>query len=117
EQKKYNIHGGIGHGAKLNGEGPLYTSGKFAAMPANLNGPAYLNMSEGKIYYAIMYGKNMMGSYSSQLKEKDRWAIVAYIKQVQSENGGAPFTLGTDTVKPASVAVVASDTAAKAVTH
>lgn len=92
-QRKYDIYCGICHGANLNGEGPLYTSGKFAAMPANLMGDDYKSMSQGKMYYAIMYGKNMMGSYSSQLKEKDRWAIVAYIKKVQSENGGEPFTL------------------------
>ncbi len=92
-QRKYDIYCGICHGQKLDGEGPLYTSGKFAAMPANLMGDAYKSMSQGKMYYAIMYGKGMMGSYSSQLSENERWAIVAYIKKVQSENGGAPFTL------------------------
>jgi len=97
-KRLYNIYCGICHGTDLNGEGPLYTSGKFASMPANLkSGAAYLTMTPGKMYYAIVYGKNMMGSYASQLDVHQRWAVVAYIKQVQSKNGGAAFTMGEGT--------------------
>ncbi|MNE70072.1 hypothetical protein D3C80_1658380 [compost metagenome] len=95
----YNIYCGVCHGDKLDGNGPLYKdgSGPFAAAPANLKGgPAYLTMSIGKMYYAIVYGKNMMGSYASQLNVKQRWQVLAYIKQVQSKNGGAPFTLAAE---------------------
>lgn len=98
-KRLYDIHCGVCHGAKLNGNGPLYNDGNgpYAAAPANLqNGPAYITMSIGKMYYAIMYGKNMMGSYASQLNEKQRWQVLAYIKKVQSENGGAAFTLAAD---------------------
>jgi hypothetical protein len=34
-----------------------------------------------------------MGSYASQLDTKQRWKVVAYIKKVQSENGGEAFTM------------------------
>jgi hypothetical protein len=47
------------------------------------------------MYATIKYGKNAMGSYASQLDIKQRWMIIAYIKKVQSENGGDPFTMGT----------------------
>jgi mono/diheme cytochrome c family protein len=53
-------------------------------------------MSEGRIYHGIVYGKNAMGSYASQLDTKQRWQVVAYIKKIQSENGGAPFTMVSD---------------------
>lgn len=93
----FNIYCGICHGTDLDGQGPLYTSGKFASMPANLkSGAAYLTMPAGKMYYAIMYGKNMMGSYAAQLDVHQRWMVIAYIKKVQSENGGAPFTMGVN---------------------
>ena len=95
-KRLFNIYCGICHGTDLDGNGPLYTSGKFASMPANLkSGAAYLTMSPGKMYYTIMYGKNMMGPYSAQLDVHQRWAVIAYIKKVQSENGGAAFTMGT----------------------
>lgn len=92
----YDIYCGICHGQKLDGQGPLFTSGKFVAMPANLMGPNYVNMPVGQIYYAIKYGKNMMGSYASQLNIKQRWQVIAYIKKMQADNGGAAFTMGAD---------------------
>jgi len=91
----YNIYCGICHGTALDGNGPLYSSGKFAAMPANLVGGAYLKMPEGQIYAAIKYGKNMMGSYASQLDPMQRWQVIAYIKKQQAGAGGDAFALGT----------------------
>ncbi len=90
----YNIYCGICHGNKLDGQGPLYTSGKFSSMPANLKDGKYKDMPVGTMYAAIKYGKNMMGSYASQLNQKQRWMVIAYIKKVQAEDGGNPFTLG-----------------------
>lgn len=109
----YNIYCGICHGAALDGSGPLYTSGKFAAMPANMvsGGDYYTFMPPGRIYHAIVYGKNMMGSYSSQLNEKERWQVVAYVKQIQSQNGGDPFTMGQDGDIAAPQAAAQQDTA------
>lgn len=93
-KRLFLIHCAICHGEQMDGNGPLYTSGKFAAMPANLkSGEKYLKFSQGRIYHAIVYGKNTMGSYASQLDTKQRWKVVAYIKKVQSENGGSPFTM------------------------
>ncbi len=92
-KRLYLIHCGICHGEKLDGQGPLYTSEKYIAAPANLIGANYVNFTQGKIYHAIMYGKNMMGSYASQLDARQRWQVIAYIKSVQAENGGAAFTM------------------------
>ena len=114
-KRLFLIYCGICHGEQMDGNGPLYSSGKFAAMPANLkSGEKYLKMSQGRIYHAIMYGKNAMGSYASQLDTKQRWQVVAYIKKVQSENGGEAFTMikssGSDTMKAAPVMVSADST-------
>lgn len=92
-RRLYMIYCGICHGDKMDGNGPLYASGKFAAMPANLIGEKILKFSQGQIYHAIVYGKNMMGSYAAQLDTRQRWQVVAYIKKVQSENGGEAFTM------------------------
>lgn len=106
----FDIYCGICHGQKLDGNGPLYNggNGKFAAAPANFKDAKYLNMHEGVMYAAIKFGKNMMGSYASQLDQKQRWMVIAYIKKVQSENGGAPYTFGTSATvaKDSSVAMV-----------
>ena len=65
-------------------------------------------MPVGQMYAAVKYGKNMMGAYGSQLDIKQRWMVLAYIKKVQSENGGDAFAFGTTTPAPV------TDTAAKA---
>lgn len=107
----FNIYCGICHGTALDGQGPLFTSGKFASMPANLKDAKYLHMSVGNMYAAIKYGKNMMGSYASQLDVKQRWQVIAYIKKVQAGSGGDAFTMGKTTGE----AIVAmADTTAKA---
>lgn len=92
----FNIYCGICHGQNLDGNGPLYNegNGKFAAAPANFKDPKYLHMPVGQMFAAAKYGKNMMGSYASQLDIKQRWMVIAYIKKVQSENGGDAFTFG-----------------------
>jgi mono/diheme cytochrome c family protein len=93
-KRLYDIYCGICHGQKLDGQGPLFASGKFASMPANFKDGKYLGMSVGQMYAAVKFGKNAMGSYASQLDVKQRWQVIAYIKKVQSENGGAAFAMG-----------------------
>jgi mono/diheme cytochrome c family protein len=107
-KRLYNIYCGICHGTGLDGNGPLYKegNGKFAAAPANFKDAKYLHMPVGQMYAGVKYGKNMMGSYASQLDVKQRWQVIAYIKKVQSENGGEPFTLGVaEALKDTAVAV------------
>jgi mono/diheme cytochrome c family protein len=108
-RRLFNIYCGICHGTGLDGQGPLYTNGKFASMPANLKDAKYLHMPAGQMYAAIKYGKNMMGAYASQLDIKQRWMVIAYIKKVQSENGGDAYTYAAATTP----AAPATDTATK----
>ncbi|HEY1032385.1 MAG TPA: cytochrome c [Flavipsychrobacter sp.] len=115
-KRLFNIYCGICHGTNLDGQGPLYVSGKFAAMPANLKDAKYLHMTAGTMYAAIKYGKNSMGSYASQLDVKQRWMVIAYIKKVQADNGGDAYTFGiatpgattADTTKPVAMATTAA---------
>ena len=112
----FNIYCAICHGPNLDGQGPLFTSGKFASMPANFKDPKYLHIPVGQIYGAIKFGKNMMGSYASQLDFKQRWQVIAYIKQTQGSNGGDAFTMGTNpapaAAAPAAAPAGGTDTAA-----
>ncbi|MGH2624559.1 MAG: c-type cytochrome, partial [Sphingobacterium sp.] len=91
----YLINCGICHGAKMDGNGPLYNGGNgpFAAAPKNLLAdPIVLTMPEGQMFYSIEYGKGMMGSYASQLSRKQRWQLVHYIKAKQAEAKGIPVS-------------------------
>lgn len=102
-ERLYLVYCGICHGPKLDGEGPLYNDGKgpFPAAPANFVGnDKYKLMPEGQMFYSVTYGKNLMGSYASQLTKDQRWMIIAYIKMKQ--NGGvAAAPASSDTISKA----------------
>jgi hypothetical protein len=46
-------------------------------------------MTDGTMFYSITYGRNLMGSYASQLTPKQRWEIVYYIKSKQGKTATA----------------------------
>ena len=120
-KRLFNIYCGICHGNDMDGQGPLYASGKFASMPANLKDAKYLHMPVGQMYAAIKYGKNMMGSYASQLDIKQRWMVIAYIKKVQSENGGDAYgyaaTAEVPEAAPTDAAATATEATKEAAAH
>lgn len=93
-QRLYLVNCGICHGMELKGNGPLHThtdgtDGPYSPAPANFVDRAvqsgkYFAMPEGTMFYSITYGKNMMGSYASQVSPSQRWMIVSYIKSMQA---------------------------------
>jgi mono/diheme cytochrome c family protein len=87
-ERLYLINCGICHGAKLDGNGPLWKDGDgpYPSKPASLVGDAkYEQMPEGQMFYSITYGKNLMGGYASQLSAKQRWMVIHYIKAKQNK--------------------------------
>lgn len=87
-ERLYLINCGICHGAKLDGNGPLWKDGDgpFPAKPAALVGDAkYESMPDGQMFYSITYGKNLMGGYASQLSAQQRWEVIEYIKSKQGK--------------------------------
>jgi len=70
------------HGAKGQGDGAVVTKGNHPPPPA-YNG-TLKDLSEGKMFHTLTYGKNLMGSHASQLSKSDRWKVVAYVKTLQN---------------------------------
>lgn len=79
------IYCGICHGDKAGGNGYLAREdGKYPAQPANLLLDAFVNDNNGRLYHAIMYGKNVMGGYSDKLSYQERWDVIHYIRSCQA---------------------------------
>ena len=97
-ERIYLINCGICHGTKLDGNGPLYKGGEgpFPAAPKNL---VTLDMPDGQMFYSITYGKNLMGSYASQVSRKQRWMIIHYIKAQQNAAAAKSAPAATDSTK------------------
>lgn len=102
-ERLFLINCAICHGPALDGNGPLYKGGQgpFPAKPAQLVGdPKYDAMPAGQMYYSVTYGKNLMGSYASQLSRQQRWMVIAYIKSKQgAANKPKPMADSTATAK------------------
>jgi mono/diheme cytochrome c family protein len=99
-ERLYLINCAICHGTALDGNGPLYKdgAGPFPAKPATLLGDAKIEaLSAGTYYHVMTYGKNLMGSYASQLNRKQRWIIAQYIKDRQQGKNAAAAAPATGT--------------------
>lgn len=96
-ERLYLVNCGICHGTALDGNGPLYNNGNgpFAAAPKNLMSPEIKAEAPGTIFHVATYGKGQMGSYASQLTSRQRWMVVAYIKNKQG-GGAAPAADSTN---------------------
>ena len=78
---EYQIRCAVCHGALGNGIPTL--SAAYGAKPANLQAPNFQAYSDGRIYGAIVLGKNAMPSYAADLPEDARWAVVHYVRALQ----------------------------------
>lgn len=66
------------HGKTGQGDGSIVQNDKFPPLPVKFS-PG-LNMSEGKMFHSITYGKGLMGPHASQLNQEERWKLVHYIR-------------------------------------
>ena len=96
-ERLYLVNCGICHGPKLDGNGPLYKGGDgpYPVKPQDLMADVVKILGDGQIMYSITYGKNLMGSYASQLDIRQRWEIVHYIRSKQGLKPGAAAAVST----------------------
>lgn len=57
-------------------------------LPTNLHEERVVAMPDGEIYDVISNGRRTMHGYRYQIEEKDRWAIVAYVRALQRSDRG-----------------------------
>lgn len=81
----YETYCGVCHGAKGDGQGPLVTvpDAKYPAAPKSFVIDEMINAGDGRYYFAIMYGKNVMGGYADKLSYEERWQVINYIRSLQ----------------------------------
>lgn len=98
-KRLFNINCAICHGANMDAQGPLATSGKVGGI-ANLKLAQYVKEPVGQMFHVLTYGKNNMGSYASQLNRTQRWMVVQYVKSEQTKSVAATTEVTKDsTVK------------------
>lgn len=79
-QRLYNSYCIVCHGDKGEGNGSVVP--KFP-QPPTLHSDKVRGWSDGRIFHVITIGQNLMPSYSSQVNEEERWAIIHYVRVLQ----------------------------------
>ena len=81
----YEIYCGICHGNDGGGNGALVATEKYPAQPKNLVAPEMIAAGNGRYYFAMIYGKNVMGGYTDKLSYEERWQVIHYIRALQAK--------------------------------
>jgi mono/diheme cytochrome c family protein len=84
-RQRYDIYCALCHGATGTGNGVMTEYGMVGV--ASITDPLHSLMSDGEFFSVISNGKGRMMPYAAQIKVRDRWAIVAYIRAlIRSQN-------------------------------
>jgi mono/diheme cytochrome c family protein len=97
------------HGPNGDGDGVVNTSKGLLVPPPSMHSERVRELFNGKVYAAMAVGVNNgnMSSYAAQISVEDRWAIVAYVRELERQKdpnqpweptGGPPVLV--DTSKP-----------------
>ena len=96
----YNIYCGVCHGEKGDGQGWLVTmpDSKYPAQPKNLIGDDMISAGNGRYYFGIVYGKNVMGGYTDKLSFEERWQVIHYIRSLQAKSKSLEYSETANTL-------------------
>jgi mono/diheme cytochrome c family protein len=109
-QERYAIHCATCHGPEGAGDGPVVGPGKYPFAPA-VNGDITAARSDGYLYAVTVAGRGLMPPYGDKLAEADRWAIVAYLRDLQRRGDpiavpGVPTVVDPQSVTPGGTPLV-----------
>ena len=68
------------HGELGDGQGFLYTSGRYPYPPSDLTGESVVARADGELYHAITVGYGVMGAHGAMIGQNERWKIIHYIR-------------------------------------
>jgi len=87
-KQRFTIYCSACHGANGNGKGTV--SGLLKPPPPSFYDQRMVDMPNGYYFFVITNGKGAMYQYGSRIQDpNDRWAIIAYIRELQ-KNPPAP---------------------------
>lgn len=86
-QQRFNIYCAPCHDKTGTGKGIV--PAKATWIPGNLHEDRIMNFVDGEVYHVITAGRRSMPGYRFQVSERDRWAIVAYVRALQRTWNGS----------------------------
>lgn len=90
-QEQFNIYCSVCHGMNGRGNGLVNQRAQRILAttwtpPSNMHDPTLYEdeYPDGKLFSTITNGVRKMAGYGSQIRAKDRWAVVAYVRALQA---------------------------------
>ena len=80
-QRRFNTYCSPCH--DRTGQGRGVVGQRAIWIPTNLQEPRVKDMNDGEIFNVVTHGRRSMPSYRFQIVDRDRWAIVAYVRALQ----------------------------------
>ena len=83
--ERYGIYCAPCHSERGNGRGILFERAQIPT--ADLHQQRLRDMSDGELFDIVTNGLGLMSGYKYPIPPRDRWAIIAYVRRLQSEAG------------------------------
>jgi mono/diheme cytochrome c family protein len=96
-KRSYNINCTPCHGEDGLGNGTIVADGKFPKVPSYADRLPTIN--DGKAFYSIKYGKNLMGAYGTVLSPNQIWQVIHYINTFKTSTTASSTSIADSTVK------------------
>ncbi|MFZ4799559.1 MAG: c-type cytochrome [Bacteroidia bacterium] len=94
-KRLFNINCTPCHGEDGQGNGTIVADGKYPKVPAYADRLPTIN--DGKAFYSIKYGRNLMGAYGTVLSPSQIWQVIHYINTFKTST--AVVAVADTTVK------------------
>jgi mono/diheme cytochrome c family protein len=91
-RQRYGIYCQPCHDARGDGQGILFQRGKVPT--ASFHDPKIVKYPDGQIFDVITNGQGLMSGYRWPIPPADRWAIIAYVRQLQRDRQARAAALG-----------------------
>jgi mono/diheme cytochrome c family protein len=85
-QERFNIYCAACHDRTGSGQGIVSTRGGWLA--TNLTEQRIRELSDEALFDVVTNGKRTMPAYRFQVSERDRWAVIAYVRALQRAAAG-----------------------------
>lgn len=83
-EERYGIYCAVCHGKSGDGQGITGKYGVPGIANFHLDNFKQATYPDGRMFEVITHGKGMMGTYGYNIPVRDRWAIIAYVRTLQT---------------------------------